>query len=110
MHIISRKPIREFCKIHPKTESSLERWFKIVEKARWKSFEDVRKTFSSADRVGEFLIFNIGGNNYRLIARLKDYCQFQDNGLLNNAAIFIKKICTHDEYSKLIIPDDLKDR
>ncbi|MBD2633920.1 type II toxin-antitoxin system HigB family toxin [Limnothrix sp. FACHB-881] len=108
MHIISRKPIREFCKLHPIAESSLQRWFKIVSRARWTSFEDARKTFPSVDRVGEFLVFNICGNKYRLIAVLTNYCHLQSDGSLSNAKLLIKKICTHAEYSKIKIPDDLR--
>lgn len=110
MHIISRKPIREFCKLHPTAEPSLQRWFKIVSKARWTNFEDARKTFTSVDRVGEFLVFNIGGNRYRLIAGLTNYCHLQSDGSISNARLFIKKICTHAEYSKIKIPDDLRRR
>jgi mRNA interferase HigB len=108
MHIISRKPIREFCQVHPTAEPSLQRWFKVVSRARWISFEDARKTFASVDRVSEFLVFNIGGNRYRLIASLKSYCHLQEDGSLSNAKLFIKKICTHAEYSKIKIPDDLR--
>jgi mRNA interferase HigB len=108
MNIINRKPIYEFGKLHPTAESSLQRWFKIVSEARWTSFEHMRKTLASVDRVGEFLIFNISGNKYRLIVELKNYCHLQSDGSPSNAEFVIKKICTHAEYSKIKIPDDLR--
>jgi len=108
MHITNLKLIHEFCKLHPMAKSRLERWYTTVSAAKWTSFEDIRKTFASVDRVGEFLVFNVGGNRYRLIASLQNYCHLQEDGSLSNAKLFIKKICTHAEYSKIKIPDDLR--
>ncbi|WP_414529831.1 type II toxin-antitoxin system HigB family toxin [Nodularia chucula] len=51
---------------------------------------ELRQTFSSADQVGNFTVFNIGGNNYRLIT-LVDY-KFQK--------VFIRHVLTHAEYDK----------
>jgi hypothetical protein len=39
-----------------------------VEKTAFKSMVELRKTFASADLVGDKVVFNIGGNKYRLIA------------------------------------------
>lgn len=52
------------------------------------TFVQVREVFPSADLVGNFIVFNIGGNNYRLITYL-DY-RFQ--------IIFIRAVLTHAEY------------
>lgn len=68
MRIISKKPLREFWTIHPEAKSPLQHWFEVVGNTAFESFGDLRKTFRSADWVEGFVLFNIGGNKYRLIA------------------------------------------
>ncbi len=90
MHIISKKKLKEFWEKHPEAKPNLQTWYKITKKARWTNFVDLRQVFPSADLVNNFTIFNISGNNYRLIA-LVDY-QYQE--------IYIRYILTHAEYDK----------
>jgi len=90
MHIISKKRLKEFSEFYPKAESNLETWYKIIGKAKWENFVQLRQVFPSADLVGNFTVFNISGNNYRLIA-LVDY-QYQE--------VYIRHILTHAEYDK----------
>ena len=90
MHIISYKKIREFCQKHPQALSPLGNWYRIVKSENFRSFDDVRRLFPSADRVGNFLIFNIGGNNYRLIAYIS----------YSAGQVFIRQILTHNEYDR----------
>jgi len=40
------------------------------QKAKWSSFAGVRATFGAADLVDRFIVFDIGGNKYRLIAAI----------------------------------------
>jgi mRNA interferase HigB len=89
--VISRKKIREFAKIHPKAEAPLRRWFRVVEDAEWKSFEDARRTFGRlVDRVGKCYVFNIHGNDYRLIAKISSRWK----------KVWIRDIMTHEVYSR----------
>jgi mRNA interferase HigB len=90
MHIISRKALKEFWEAHPDSESSLSRWFKIVEKTDFQTFNEIRQTFPSADKVGELIVFNIGGNDYRLIASIH----------FNRNKVYIRHVLTHAEYDK----------
>jgi mRNA interferase HigB len=73
VHVISKKRILEFTKIHPNSKTSLENWFKIVDSTDFKSFDEIRNVFPYADKVGKFTVFNIRGNNYRLIAAIHGY-------------------------------------
>lgn len=50
----------------------LDDWYRIAKTARWKHLDEVRRNFSSAEAVGNFTVFNIKGNNYRLIVSI-DY-------------------------------------
>ncbi len=90
MHIISRATLRIFWETHPEAQAGLRYWYKQVSQAKWQSFQDIRQDFSSADLVGNFIVFNICGNNYRLIT----YVDFQ------HRRVFIRKILTHAEYNK----------
>lgn len=89
MVIISHKPIREFCKKYPKMKVALERWYILTIKADWKSFSEIKKDFNTADAVGDGLfVFNIKGNNCRLIARIH----------FRTRTVFIRFIGTHTDY------------
>ena len=90
VHIISRKKLREFSRDHPEARESLEHWYNAARKARWRNFADLRATFGSADQVGHFVVFNIGGNKYRLIARI----------YYADAVILIRHVLTHKEYDR----------
>ncbi|MEJ6480440.1 type II toxin-antitoxin system HigB family toxin [Nostoc punctiforme UO1] len=90
MHIISRARLSEFWEKHSNAQISLRLWYKLTSLAEWQNLVELRQTFPSADQVGNFTVFNIGGNNYRLIT-LVDY-EYQK--------VFIRHILTHAEYDK----------
>ena len=90
MHVISRKALRRFWEQHPDSESALSRWFKIMQRSDFDSFEALRTTFPSADKVGDMIVFNIGGNNYRLIASIH----------FNRGKAYIRHVLTHREYDR----------
>jgi mRNA interferase HigB len=90
MHIITRSRLTLFCEKHPNAETSLRLWYKLTALAQWQNFAQLRQAFPSADLVGNLTVFNIGGNNYRLIT-LVDY-KYQK--------VFIRHILTHAEYDK----------
>ena len=95
MRVISVKLLRAFWENQPDAEGPLRQWYKTVEHARWRSLSDTRKSYPHADAVrtesGDTLtVFNIGGNKYRLIVRIRyDY-------LLVN----VRSVLTHKEYDK----------
>ena len=90
MHIISRKALQQFWERYPDSKGSLIRWFKIVEKTQFSTFNELRQTFPFADKVGELIVFNIGGNKYRLIASIH----------FNRSKVYIRHVLTHSEYDK----------
>lgn len=90
MHIISRKALKQFWEQYPDSQSSLSRWYKIVEKTEFSGFGELRQTFPSADKVGDLIVFNIGGNKYRLIASIH----------FNRNKVYIRHVLTHAEYDK----------
>ena len=90
MHVISRKTLRDFWEQYPDSESPLSRWFKIVEQTTFTSFDELRLTFPSADKVGDLVVFNMGGNKYRLIASIH----------FNRGKVYVRHVLTHREYDK----------
>ncbi|MCP4357597.1 MAG: type II toxin-antitoxin system HigB family toxin [Chloroflexi bacterium] len=96
MHIISKKVLREFWEVHPNAERPLRSWFTQVKKAQWHNFAELRQDFPSADLVGRLTVFNIGGNNYRLITRV-EYRQKR---------VYVRSLLTHAEYDRGWWKDD----
>ena len=90
MHIISRKKLREYCKKHADSCEALDDWYKIAERAEWMSLVEVQATYPQAEAVGNFTVFNIKGNKYRLIVSINYVKQI----------IYIKYVLTHGEYDK----------
>lgn len=90
MHIISRKALREFSQSHPDSRSTLDIWFRILSTNEFHSLNELRRVFPSADKVGRYVIFNIGGNKYRLIASIH----------FNRQKVYIRHVLTHGEYNK----------
>lgn len=90
MRIISEKRLRAFWLEHSEAEFPLRQWIKTVRKADWKSFTDIRKTFNSADIYKKCVVFNVGGNNYRIIG-IVEY---------EKHLVFIRAVLRHSEYDK----------
>ena len=93
MHVISRKRLVEFGADYADAVGPLDRWYRITKKATWANFGELRADFPSADQVGHYTIFDIGGNKYRLLADI----YFDDQVLL------IRGVFTHRDYDKLEI-------
>lgn len=92
MRIISERKIREYYEKHPAYKVALEDWVATVKKAQWSCFADVKATFNSVDSVGnQHYVFNIKGNDYRMVVVIKYTPQF----------ILIRFIGTHQEYDKI---------
>jgi mRNA interferase HigB len=90
MHVISRKKLKEAASLHSDLEGPLDAWFRIAKKASWRNLADIRQTFSSADVVGKWTVFNVKGNQYRLITEI--------NYVFGR--IYIRYVLTHAEYDR----------
>ncbi len=90
MHVISKKKLRTLWSIHPEAQISPNNWFRVAKKADWTMFADLQATFRSADQIGKYTVFDIGGNKYRLIAEIN----------YRRRKVFLRYILTHAEYSR----------
>lgn len=70
MHVISRKRLLEACEKHGDLMAPLDLWYRTAKRASWRSLEDVRVVFPSADGVDKYVVFNVKGNRYRLIVEI----------------------------------------
>jgi mRNA interferase HigB len=90
MHIITPKRSLEFAKKHPDCSAALESWYRIVKHTDFNSFDELRQTFPSVDKVGNLTIFNIGGHKACLIAAIH----------YNTHRVYIRHVLTHKEYDR----------
>jgi len=96
IHLIKEKTIEDFINRHAISKSSFRLWLTVIRTADWVTPEDILATFGSADLLGngsEKVVFDIGGNNYRLIAKY-DFAR-------TRVHLTICWIGTHAEYTKL---------
>ncbi|MFN2458725.1 MAG: type II toxin-antitoxin system HigB family toxin [Chitinophagaceae bacterium] len=92
MRVIAKKTLREFWKKHPDCEQQLKAWYQEADKAEWRNTNDIKSEYPSASFLAENrVVFNIKGNNYRLIVKIRfDY-----------QMVWIRFIGTHGEYDKI---------
>ncbi len=92
MRIVTLRRITEFSEDHPKVKIPLLNWYELTKKASWQHLADIKKTFPSADYVGNNrFVFNIKGNHYRLIVII----------IFASQKVYIRFIGTHAEYDKI---------
>jgi mRNA interferase HigB len=85
--------IRDFWEAQPAAKTVLEQWHKVVRGAKWLHFTELRHTFNHADvattdKGNPVVIFDVGGNKYRVIAALH-----YDRGIC-----YILRVLTHKQY------------
>ncbi len=90
MRVISRKAFRTFSGLHPESEEVFNDFFHKLRRVDARSFTELRQTFSSADILSDCIVFNVGGNNYRVIAHLDFSIQ----------ALWVRYVLTHAEYDR----------
>jgi mRNA interferase HigB len=89
MRIIARKTIKGFALSHPQAKGPLDSWFNEAIHAEWVTSSDIKNRFPSASFLKDNrVVFNIGGNKYRLLCRIR-----YEVGI-----IYILFVGTHAEY------------
>lgn len=92
MRVIALKILRTFWSRHPDAEQPLRAWHDEVSRANWMTPADIKKQFGSASILkGRRVVFNIKGNDYRLVAALA----------YNTGLVFVKFVGTHAEYDRI---------
>jgi mRNA interferase HigB len=92
MHLITRQKLKQYWQAHPDTEEVLKAWAKEVEHAQWKTPNDIKDHYRSADFLNDNrVVFNIKGNHYRLVVKVN----------YSAKVVFVRFIGTHKEYEKI---------
>jgi len=88
MRLISNKTLREFANRQREAGEPLQAWRKLIERNAFDGFVDLRRVFNTVDKVGDYFVFNIAGNRYRLIAAIH----------FNTQTLYVRAVFTHAEY------------
>ena len=92
MRVIKRKTLQDFWEKNPLSEQPLKAWFTEAIHSTWNTPDDIKEKYGSADILPDNrVVFNIGGNKYRLIVKIAYKVQL----------VFIRFVGTHSEYDKI---------
>ena len=92
MRIIAKKTLVEYSTVHKDAETALGDWYERTENAEWNCFADIKQTFNSADYVGNNrVVFNIKGNQYRLVALV----------IFKIKMVYIRFVGNHEDYDRI---------
>jgi mRNA interferase HigB len=95
MRIIKPSTLTQWAKQHSNAAPALLHWYEIAREAKWQTLTDIRSDLPHADVVKveskkPVTIFNIAGNNFRLITAIH----------FNTGRVFLLDFITHADYSK----------
>lgn len=95
VNVIAPRRIREFWLEHDQAEAPLRVWLRMMQKASYRNLNDVRADFPTADLAvteagNRVTIFNIGGNDFRLVTFISYKAQ----------RVYLRRFMTHAEYSR----------
>lgn len=92
MDLVALKILREFWEKFPDSEQHLKAWADEAKKAIWTQPADIKAKYRSASILkNRRVVFNIKGNDYRLVVAVA--YRFQ--------AVYVKFIGTHEQYDAI---------
>jgi len=94
MQIVALRNLESYCKQPNRrdSEGALKAWFAEAKSAQWTTPQDVKKQYANSSIIANNrIVFNIKGNDYRLIVAVAYRMQY----------VYVKFIGTHAEYDKV---------
>lgn len=92
MRVIAISTLRQFWEMHPDAEQPIKAWFDEASKATWTQPSDVKAHYGNSSILkNRRVVFNIKGNDYRLIVAIA----------YKLGIVYVKFIGTHAEYDKI---------
>jgi mRNA interferase HigB len=89
MRVIAVSTLRSFWEQHPDAEQPLKAWYQEATGATWSQPADIKAQYRSASVLkNRRVVFNIKGNDYRLIVAIAYQLQI----------VYVKFVGTHNEY------------
>lgn len=96
MRIIAKRPLREFWERHPDAEEPLLAWYREVEKEDWDQPSQIKEKYRSASFVkGNRVVFNIKGNDYRLVVKIN----------YPYRVVYVRFVGTHADYDAIDVEE-----
>ncbi len=95
MRIIAKRTLREFWELYPDAEDPLLAWYREVEKEDWTKPSQVKDKYRSASFVGDRVVFNIKGNDYRLVVKIN----------YPYRVVYVRFVGTHEEYDEIDVEE-----
>ena len=102
MNVIAKSALVRFWDSLPKgapretARAAMTEWYTTASKASWSNFSELKKTFNSADLVaGNKVIFDVGGNKYRIVGLVA----------FRSKRIFVLFVGTHAQYDAIDVKD-----
>jgi mRNA interferase HigB len=95
MRIVAKRTLREFWELYPEAEDPLLAWYREVEKEDWTKPSQVKDKYRSASFVGDRVVFNIKGNDYRLVVKIN--YQYR--------VVYVRFVGTHKEYDEIDVQE-----
>lgn len=90
MRVLSLAALRDFWERESQSEEVLRDFYKRLCRIEPRNLAELKLNFPSIDLVGKCYVFNVGGNKYRVIARIH----------FNRQMVFIRFVLTHREYDR----------
>lgn len=92
MRIVAKRALLQFSEAHPDAKQPLLAWHEEAANAKWHTPQDIKERYATASFVGNNrVIFNIGGNKYRLIAAIANRV----------GVVYVKFVGTHRDYDRI---------
>lgn len=101
INLIKKQTLKEYVLRNAASKAPFEEWFNKIKIADWSKPTDIKRTFNTADLLGKSchrVIFDIGGNNYRII------CKYAFGE--KEVHLFICWIGTHAEYDRICLKNE----
>lgn len=96
LHILRGSTLRAFWSGYPDAEEPLLAWYREVEKADWSEPSQVKEQFRSASfPKGNRVVFNIKGNDYRLVVRIN----------YPYRVVYVRFVGTHAQYDQINVKE-----
>ena len=92
MRVIAKKHLIQFWMAHKDAEQPLSAWYSEAISANWQSPQDIKRHYRNASFIGNNrVVFNIKGNDYRLIVAVA----------YRISVLYVKFIGTHAAYDRI---------
>lgn len=92
MRVITRRALQTFAASHSDAKQSLDAWYDDASRASWATPVEIKAEYPTASILpGNWVVFNIRGNNYRLVVKVH----------YNTGHVFVRFIGTHAEYDRI---------